>query len=372
MASHESPRLGTPELPLKASTNKSEKRHLRSKNRNRYGDIPIYTFDFDYAFPGSVRFDEKIPVISLIQNSKDGDSNGGSLHGLSNSVKSDNELTIQKTEPIPSSTGLSSSSLNTGSTSSNVNTLTFKTTSHKTAALSTNGGVLPACSNRPSNQKTVFTLFSYAGIPTGRRHTPDPLAASTFETFHRHMSRVEKRSRLQERERSASEHARLTQIKEELNGSLWKNTLPMVTRVQNARSKAEMDTKKKKTLEEIDYFLKRYSRFKAVEKKTTQAANAAVIASANAGIGITDSAHLAHHGNGSHYGGSSRKRKGKPGKDETLGVTHNTFDEEEPGVDSVSSENEGHDYFYPHDGADNCKYRWEYDGLSTGIRATQK
>lgn len=50
-------------------------------------------------------------------------------------------------------------------------------------------------------------------------------------------------------------------------------------------------------------------------------------------------------------------------------MTHNTFDDEEPGVDSMLSDEPGAEFSDDEDG--HYDYQWEYDGAGVGIRATQ-
>lgn len=404
-----------PNSSSKSSPSSSNKRHLRSKNRGRNG-TPAYTFDFDCMASGAIKFDESIPICHYkqIQRSissqslpiESGNSNNTHIDVFPDKSETTSGQEFQARDQSKqnlesaSSKHLSSSSSALKSSSGSDIIETALSSNRLAASLtpvSSQHGASPqsitvtsASSNNStnyinssrSNQKNSFTLFSYAGIPTGRRHTPDPLAASVFEPFHKHMARVEKRSRLQERERSVSEHARLTEIKEELNSPIWKSVLPKITKIQNPRNKTEMETKKKKTLDEIDYFLKRYSQFKNMEKKMVQNANATAMASAAAGVGVIDFSSSSNNSSRRKQALgksktqavstiSSQHRKGKIRQlINTRGVTHNTFDNEEPGVDSLSSDDPGTEFSDDEKG--DYEYQWEYDGRGIGIRATQK
>lgn len=424
-------RLSNDSVSNSPSKSSPSKRHLRSKSRGRYNPA-AYRFDFESTVQG-ISFDVRIPVIHCkdikkhCNNTKsiptvttpptvtkDKGLNGSENSTYSNEKKDQTEtlnvVPLSNDELVPAPSLIPSISLPSAMqpndtnnfhvplSDSNKHTLFTVpvSTPSSISSLPSSSSLLPKSTiahsatntNSSTNRKTVFTLFSYAGIPTGRRHTPDPLAADSFELFHKHMSRVEKRSRFQERELSVSEHARLAEIKEELNNNqLWKSVLPTVTRIKNPRSRLEMEEKRKKTLDEIGYYLKRYSQFKALEKKVVQAANATVVASAAAGVGVID---LTSSNSGRSRLSSSRRnnssrttktqipstisvqhRKGKIEQlIKTKGMTHNTFDDEEPGVDSMLSDEPGAEFSDDEDG--HYDYQWEYDGAGVGIRATQK
>lgn len=112
-----------------------------------------------------------------------------------------------------------------------------------------------------------FELFSYMGVSTGRRNTPDPLLTSTFEPYHKHMERAEKRTQMTEREKHAGEREKFKTIKQDLNGPDWKKVLLSVTAVRDSRNKLELEEKKDKTIAEIDVYLNKFGEAREREKK---------------------------------------------------------------------------------------------------------
>lgn len=117
------------------------------------------------------------------------------------------------------------------------------------------------------NAPSTFELFSYTGVPTGRRNTPDPLVASTFHAYHNYMERAEKRTQLSEREKHANDCGTYRDILQELSGADWKKMLLSVTAVQDPRDKAELEDKKKRTIHELEAYLNRAHEAREREKR---------------------------------------------------------------------------------------------------------
>lgn len=325
-----------------ASNDKADsgKRHLRSKNRGRSAAPTSYIFDFDHPFNN---FDYEKPLaVRLIPETR-------------NSIQKVPSSKVHQS-PSVSPSSLSPSSPGESSTST-VQTPTSPLQTHQQEP----GATAATSPPRRVSQRVEFELYSYAGVNTGRRHAPDALLDAAFEPFHKHMARVEKRARQVERERSVSEHSRFKQIKQDLTGSLWQAVLPTVTKINNIKDKAEMEVKRKKTVEEIDFFMARYTRYKFMEKKMLQSI-----------IEIEEPEY------GAAVRGAKRSKTSSTGKKKTpravinannserltgtVGVFHNTYDANEPGVDYLSSGDED----------DGGKWEWVYDGKGTGVRSIQR
>lgn len=113
-----------------------------------------------------------------------------------------------------------------------------------------------------------FELFSYRGIQTGRRNTPDPLNNPTcYEPYHKHVERAEKRTQMTEREKFATEREKFKILKQDLEGPDWKKVLLGVTAVRDSRNKTECEEKKQKTIKEIDGYLNKFGEAREMEKK---------------------------------------------------------------------------------------------------------
>lgn len=323
----------------KLTNNKDErKRHLRSRSRGRSA-IPTYIFDFDlassrdmlsqYSHPIEIRKrtaleieqdKERAKKVMVIQSDHSQDQNSSSI----DSKEEVNEK-LKKARDRKA---------------------------HKKL--------------HTRQKKTSFEMFTYSGISTGRRHTPDPLtsSAAAFEPFHRHMSRVEKRTRFQERERSNIEHHKFEEMKEGLEGPLWRTILPTITKIDNPRDKKEMEKKCKQSLDEIQYYLDRYERYKKMEKRIlgrtsllsyTEGESVGNASSHNTnGTNNYDESYEAAHGN-------KTLQKYNQSIGSTTGVSHNTYDDWEPGVDYISPKDNPYDDEEDFEQEGKYQYEWIYD-----------
>ncbi|VVT48470.1 uncharacterized protein SAPINGB_P001795 [Magnusiomyces paraingens] len=332
---------------LKQTSSDSGKRHLRSKSRGKSVPPTTYIFDFD-LLQNNVDFDQPFVVGLKIPDEK-------------KSLK-DQSLKFQPSS-ISSSSSSSGSSVASGESESVPSSIQTPVSP---------ADPLPQASvqeNR-NNQRVEFKIFSYAGISTGRRHTPDPLVNATFEPFHKHMERVEKRARQQERERSVNEHEKLKQLKHDLTGPLWRSILPTVTKINNLKDKVEMETKCKKTINEINFFMDRYTKYRQLEKKMQLHSVVSYDDDEHASVGNISNRrdkveNIRNETKKQKIQNTPKRRSVGDFVSETKGVVHNTYDPKEPGVDYVSSEDE-------EDPNAPGQWEWVYDGYGAGIRANQR
>lgn len=121
---------------------------------------------------------------------------------------------------------------------------------------------------RPTHDNSSsFELFTYTGVSTGRRNTPDPLLTSTFDAYHKHMERAEKRTQMSEREKHASDRENYKGLLQELTGPDWKKVLLSVTAVRDPKNKVELEEKKRRTVNELELYLSRAQEAREREKQ---------------------------------------------------------------------------------------------------------